>query len=571
MHPALSRLACGVYAALLLLLSSCEQRPSLSETQEKRGLITDSVMVVTAHPEATRVGVDILRKGGNAWDAAIAVQFALAVVYPQAGNIGGGGFMVSRDKNGNFDCLDFRETAPQQAHRDMFLDAEGNVITDRSVMGHLASGVPGSVEGMVQLHRKYGKLPWKELLQPAIRLARDGFALTEKEARNLNEEQENFKKYNRRPCSLQQDKPWTKGDILKQEELGHSLMLIADSGRAGFYEGTVARLLVAEMQQGGGIITLEDLRNYRAVWRKPLVRSRYGYTLACMPPPSSGGVALYQLLFMLYEFHLHGYAWQSTEYINLVAEAEKLVYADRSEYLGDPDFYTVPVDELLNESYLRRRMQLIRPALVTASETIMPGLHHPESEQTTHFSIVDADGNAVSLTTTINSAFGSRVMVEGAGFLLNNEMDDFSVKPGTPNQFGLVGNGANAIAPGKRMLSSMTPTIVEKDGQLLLVIGSPGGATIITSVMQNIVNVLVYGMGMQESVSAPRFHHQWLPDKLFLEEGRFDTVTIRQLQAMGYTVQQRPPIGRVDAILRLGDGRYEGGADPRGDDAAGGY
>lgn len=552
---------------VLLLLQACSGPKSIS-----RGPVAANGMVVSAHPEASRVGADILKAGGNAVDAAIAVQFALAVVLPAAGNIGGGGFMVIRQQDGTSNTLDYREMAPAQASRDMYLDAQGNVIPNLSIQGHLAAGVPGSVDGMEKAHQKYGSLPWAKLVQPSVDLAAKGFAITEKEARGLNNNQANFLKFNTATCSFIRPTPWKAGDNLVQAELGQTLARIRDNGRAGFYEGETARLLVAEMQQGKGLITAEDLRNYQSKWRQPIVGAYKGYRVISMPPPSSGGIALLQLLRLVEPFNLHKYGHNSVRSVHVLTEAERRVYADRSEYLGDPDFYKVPAKALLDTAYLASRMQDFNAKQATPSARIKPGnLTAYEHEETTHFSVVDKAGNAVSVTTTLNGGYGNHVVVDGAGFLLNNEMDDFSAKPGVPNMFGLVGTAANAIAPGKRMLSSMTPTILERDGKLFMVVGTPGGSTIITSVFQTILNVLEHDMSMQEAVSAKRFHSQWLPDEIRYEDQALGAKEIKKLKKMGHTLNDTRAIGRVDAILVLPDGKLEGGADPRGDDTATGY
>ncbi|WP_394353966.1 gamma-glutamyltransferase [Adhaeribacter swui] len=529
-------------------------------------------MVVSAHPEASRVGADILKAGGNAVDAAIGVQFALAVVLPAAGNIGGGGFMVIRQQDGATNTLDYREKAPGQAHRDMYLDAQGNVVPNLSIQGHLAAGVPGTVDGMVQAHQKYGSLPWAKLVQPAVDLATKGFAITEKEANGLNNNQANFLKFNNSSCAFIRQNPWKNGDLLVQTDLGQTLARIRDNGRAGFYEGETARLIVAEMQQGKGLITQEDLQNYNSKWRDPVFGSYKGYRVISMPPPSSGGIALMQLLRLVEPYNLRKYGWNSVKSVHLLTEAERRVYADRSEYLGDPDFFKVPAKALLDTVYLASRMQDFNAKQATPSASIKPGNLTPyEHEETTHYSVVDKAGNAVSVTTTLNGGYGSHVVVDGAGFLLNNEMDDFSAKPGVPNMFGLVGTSANAIAPGKRMLSSMTPTILERDGKLFMVVGTPGGSTIITSVFQTILNVLDHDMSMQEAVNAKRVHSQWLPDEIRYEDDALSATEIKKLKKMGHTLKDTRAIGRVDAILVLPDGKLEGGADPRGDDTATGY
>ena len=522
-------------------------------------------MVVSAHPEASKVGLDILKKGGNAIDAAVAVQFALAVVYPDAGNIGGGGFLVYRSAKGELASLDFREKAPGKATRDMYLDAAGNAITEKSIFGHLAAGVPGSVDGMVKAHAKFGKLSWAEVVQPALNLAQNGFSITESQAREFAGMQKSIKKYNPGKTYFIKDK-WTKGELWAQKDLAKTLQLIRDKGRDGFYSGEVADLIVAEMQKGGGLITKEDLKNYQAQWRDPLVGNYKDYKIITMPPPSSGGIALLQLLNSVEGYPLKRYGFNSDSTIQLLVEAERRVYADRATHLGDPDFYKVPQKYLINPSYSKQRMGNFNWNRATLSSDIKAGEAPVESEETTHFSIVDRQGNAVAVTTTLNGGYGSMVFVNGAGFLLNNEMDDFSVKPGTPNMFGLLGGEANAIQPGKRMLSSMTPTILEKNGDLFMVVGTPGGSTIITSVFQTILNTIEFDMSMQRAVNAKRFHHQWLPDEVLIENGGFDSLVRVKLEGKGYKFRERKAIGRVDAILKTKWGYYEGGADPRGDD-----
>jgi len=524
-------------------------------------------MVVCAYPDASKVGLAILQKGGNAVDAAIAVQFALAVTLPQAGNIGGGGFMVYRAADGQSNTLDFREKAPAAATTNMYLDSAGNPIPDMSLYTHKASGVPGSVDGMIEAHNKYGKLKWADLVQPAIDLAANGFKVTAKLAAGLNESRGVFKKLNPGKSYMLKDTPWKEGDLLVQTDLAKTLQLIRDKGRAGFYEGEVADEMVAEMKDGEGIITKADLKDYHAVWRKPIIGKYKNYTIITMPPPSSGGIALVQLLKSVEKYPLQRWGYNQDSTVQLMVEAERRVYADRSKYLGDPDFYKVPVDSLLNPAYIAQRMQSFNWNAATPSTAIQPGTFIGyESNQTTHYCVVDRDGNAVSITTTLNDSFGSKIFVKGAGFLLNNEMDDFSEKPGVPNMYGLVGGKANSIQPGKRMLSSMTPTIVEKDGQLFMVIGTPGGATIMTSVFQTILNVIDFDQDMQQAVTSKRFHSQWLPDNVEIEAGALDTLTRQKLVKKGYKIIDYRPIGRVDAILKTKWGYYDGGADPRGDD-----
>jgi len=556
---------CALFALLLFFNNANAQAINGSDTAYKHG------MVVCAYPDAAKVGVEILKKGGNAVDAAVAVQFALEVTFPEAGNIGGGGFMVYRSAKGKTNTLDFREKAPAAAFEKMFQDSAGNVIPGKSLSTHLASGVPGSVDGMFKAHRKYGKLKWAELVQPAIDLARNGFKITKRMAGDLNSAANEFRKLNPDKNYLGKTDKWQEGDLLVQEDLAKTLELIRDKGRAGFYDGKVADEIVAEMQSGGGMISKEDLANYHSAWRKALTGNYKGYKVITMPPPSSGGIALLQLLQSVEKYPLHRWGYNSDSTVQLVVEAERRVYADRSKYLGDPDFFKVPKDTLLNPQYNASRMSSFTWAQATSSASIAPGkIAGYESDQTTHYSIVDGDGNAVSITTTLNGGFGSKIFVKGAGFLLNNEMDDFSSKPGSPNMFGLVGGKANSIQPNKRMLSSMTPTIIEKNGKLYMVVGTPGGATIITSVFQTILNVLEFDQNMQHAVASKRFHHQWLPDKVFVERGALDDATRAKLEQKGYKIVDGGPSGRVDAILVTPAG-YEGGADPRGDDTKEGF
>lgn len=557
--------------AWLFFVNACSSPQTLAQSNEYK-----NAAVVTAHPLASEVGLNVLKNGGNAIDAAIAVKFALAVVYPNAGNLGGGGFLVYRDKEGNVSSLDFREKAPLAAHRDMYLDENGDPITELSLFGSLSAGVPGSVAGMEAAHKRYGNLSWSTLIEPAIQLAENGFEITERQAQEFNRYKKSFVKYNPGGAPIIKDEEWQKKDVFVQKNLAQTLERIARNGRDGFYKGETADLIVEEMKRGNGIITHQDLEEYEAVWREPILGDYKNYRIISMPPPSSGGVALMSLLHSVEKYPLSDWGFQADSTVRAMVEAERRVYADRAVHLGDPDFYNVPTPELIDKEFNQKRMDTISLSKATPSSqvnaTYFEGYDYDgESEQTTHFSIVDKEGNAVSLTTTINNSYGSRVWVDGAGFLLNDEMDDFSVKPGSPNLYGLLGGKANAIEPGKRMLSAMTPTIVEKDGELFMVVGTPGGSTIITSVFQTILNVIEFKQNAQASVSSPRFHHQWKPDRIDLEEEAVAKEIRESLEKDGYSLHKRGAIGRVENIVVLPNGKLQAGADPRGDDSAMGY
>ncbi|MBT7544947.1 MAG: gamma-glutamyltransferase [Kordiimonadaceae bacterium] len=543
-----------------------QQKPNSRE-----GTIGANAMVVSAHPLASEIGNKILKQGGNAYDAAIAVNFALAVVYQQAGNIGGGGFMVHRQTDGSVGSIDFREKAPIAAHQDMYLDEKGDVISGLSQEGHLAVGVPGTVDGMVQIHSKFATMNWADLVAPAIGLAEKGFKLTSQGAGSLNSSYGSFEDNNHKEITVLAQDKWEEGNHITFPDLANTLKLISINGREGFYGGSVADKIVAEMIKSDGLITHEDLNRYSAVWREAIETSYKGHKVITMPLPSSGGVSLVQLLKGAEQIDMAQWDHNSTSHIHYMTELQRRAYADRAEWLGDPDFVEVDVARLTSPDYIQNRNSDIDAQNKTDSQDIKPGaVSTIESFETTHFSIVDKWRNAVSITTTLNGMFGSKVVVDGAGFFLNNEMDDFSVKAGVANQFGLVGNEKNSIQPEKRMLSSMSPTILEKDGELFMVVGSPGGSTIITVVYQSISNVIDYGMSMQEAVDAKKTHSQWLPDVVVLEKGSTNLSTLGNLISKGHIPIPWPMfpfgLGRVNAILVKDDGSLEGAADDRAED-----
>lgn len=555
----------------LLLVGLC----GLALSASRRPVRARHGMVVSAQELASQVGVEILKRGGNAVDAAVATGFALAVVYPQAGNLGGGGFMVIRFPDGRATTIDFREKAPGKAHRDMYLDEKGEVIPGLSTFGYLSSGVPGSVAGLCYALNKYGTMSLKEVLQPAIGLAEKGFPVSygfSQALRRASEELSHF------PATakifLKNGEPYQEGDLFVQKDLAKTLKLIAEKGPDAFYKGKIADLIAEDMKKHGGLITKEDLASYRPVEREPVCGTYRGYRIISMGPPSSGGVALIELLNILEAYDIGALGHNSSRTIHLMVEAMRRVYSDRAQHLGDPDFYPVPIKGLISKGYaaeLRKGIDLYR---ATPSSQVSHGDPLPyEGQQTTHYSVVDEDRMAVSVTTTLNSSFGSKVVIEGAGFLMNNEMDDFSIKPGVPNIYGLVGGEANSIQPGKRMLSSMCPTILTRDGRLFMVLGTPGGSTIITTVLQVIVNVIDHGMDIQEAVDVPRVHHQWLPDVLYYEKRGLPVDVLENLGKMGYHVRElRGYNGDVQAIMvDPQTGILLGASDPRGEGKAVGY
>lgn len=572
---------------ILLLIAivfiSCKQEVKKQESEPiatitenvvefKKSVIADKAMVVSAREEASRIGVEILKKGGNAFDAMIATELALAVSFPVAGNIAGGGFMVYRTQYGEIGALDYREKAPMKASRDMYLDENGDFIKDLSYTGSMAVGVPGTIAGIFAVHEKLGSLPIEEILEPVIALANNGYIVTEKQARRISYFKEIFEKTN--GDSFLYTETYKAGDTIKNTTLGNTLHRISENGRAEFYNGETGEKLVDFIQSKDGIITMKDLNAYEAIWREPVVFDYKNLKVISMSPPSSGGICLAQILKSIEPYPIAKYGHNSIKTIQVITEAERRAYADRSFYLGDPDFVDIPVETLLNDDYIEGRMNDFSFAKATSSDSlsygVIPGY---ESTETTHYSIVDQFGNAIAVTTTLNGAYGSKLYAKELGFFLNNEMDDFSSKPGEPNIYGLVGGEANSIQPQKRMLSSMTPTLVEKDGEFWMTVGTPGGSTIITSVLQTILNVYEFDMDMQQAVDAPRFHHQWLPDVIRFEPNSFPKDSLQYLEEKGYTIQEKNStvIGKVDGIRILPNGKLEGGADRRGDDTAVGF
>ena len=549
---------------LLFIFSSCKNN-NLTE-----GLTANNGMVVSAREEASKIGVDILKKGGNAFDAMIATDLALAVSYQSAGNIGGGGFMVYRKASGETGALDYREKAPLTASKDMYLNEQGNIIKGMSLAGSMAIGVPGTIAGIFEVHEKFGSLPIETLFQPAIDLANKGVVITKKQSARIKSHQKYFQLVNKEKILFQ--KEVNVGDTLRFVNLANTLSRIMKNGKNEFYKGETGRKLVDFINDNGGIISLMDLELYEAVWRDPVEFEYDNLKVISMSPPSSGGVCLEQIMKMVEPYELNVIGHNSLDYIKILVEAERRSFADRSYYLGDPDFVDIPKEQLVKKEYLMERMSDFSFNSPTPSNKISHGnVEIFESDETTHYSIVDQFGNAIAVTTTLNGSYGSQLYCSELGFFLNNEMDDFSSKPGSPNMFGLIGGSANKIEPQKRMLSSMTPTIVEKENRLFMTLGSPGGSRIITSVLQTILNVHEFNMSMNEAVNSPRFHHQWMPDIITIEPNSFNSELTKELKLFGYNIDYRNPIGIVDGILVKANGILEGGADKRGDDTAVGF
>lgn len=563
----------ALLSLLLILFVSCRQSVKKEIVDEsQRGLITNKAMVVSARIEASKIGSGILEKGGNVFDAMMATELALNVAYQYAGSIGGGGFMVYRLNTGEVGALDYREKAPLGASRDMYLDEEGNVIPELSTVGAMSVGVPGGIAGLFEAHERFGTLPLEDIIKPVIDLAYKGVVVTKKQEERIAQYQPYFSKPNK--DSIVFEKPWKQNDTIKFPALAETLTRIMENGRDEFYKGETAKRFVEFIQNNGGIISEEDLEIYEAKWRDPITFEYDELKITSMSPPSSGGICLAQILKMIEPYDLSDYGHNSLETVKLLTEAERRAYADRSFYLGDPDFVDNPIDELMDPDYLKNRMASFSFNRPTKSSEIEHGeVMVLESMETTHYSIVDQYGNAISVTVTLNGAYGSKLYNSELGFFLNNEMDDFSSKPGVPNMFGLIGAEANSILPEKRMLSSMTPTIIEKDGEFYMSLGTPGGSTIITSVLQTILNVHEFNMTAQQAVDAPRFHHQWMPDAVMFEPNKFDPEFISSLKTFGYEIIERDNIitSKVNAILALPNGTLEGGADGRGDDTAVGF
>ena len=550
------------YFALFLIIFSC------SKVDE--GVVSENAMVVSAREEASKIGIKILKKGGNAFDAMMATELALAVSYPSAGNIGGGGFMVYRMSDGTIGALDYRERAPIKSSRDMYLDDNGNIIEGLSMIGALSIGVPGTIAGIFEAHEKFGKLEIEEIISPVIDLAKNGFVITENQQMRINENRKYFQLANKSKILF--DDNFKKNDTIRNHKLAATLERIMVNGKNEFYHGETAKKLVEFINQNGGIISLEDLKIYKPIWRDPITFNYDGLKIISMSPPSSGGICINQIMTMIEPYNLKSFGHNSINYIKLLVEAERRSFADRSHFLGDPDFISIPTKMLTNKDYLENRMVDFSFEEPTDSNKIGYGdILIPEANETTHYSIVDQFGNAIAVTTTLNGTFGSKLFADELGFFLNNEMDDFSSKPGFPNMYGLIGGEANKIEPKKRMLSSMSPTIVEKDGELYMTLGTPGGSTIITSVVQTILNVHEFEMTMNEAVNSPRFHHQWKPDSIRIELDYFDRDVIEGLLKSGYRLNDKGTIGRVDGILIRDDKMLEGGADKRGDDTALGF